>query len=69
MDWVADSSVGALRLRQMHDMKYQRDLNEKQSELTKIAFGLFNLKGDGKLTMDELSAKAFGRSSLLSIIS
>ncbi len=33
--------------------KYQPVLTDKQQELTAIAFKLFNLRGDGKLTPDE----------------
>ena len=53
MDWIPDVGVQALRLREMHDMKYQPVLTDKQQELTAIAFKLFNLRGDGKLSSDE----------------
>jgi hypothetical protein len=53
MDWIPDSSAQSLRLRQMHDMQYQPTLNEKQNELVGVAFRLFNLRGDHKLSPDE----------------
>jgi hypothetical protein len=50
MDYVPDMGASALRLKQMHDMQYMPVLTDKQNELAAVAFKLFNLKGDGKVS-------------------